>query len=128
MGLFMASCVASPASAIIVGSLASDNINENLTSSSNPLPVAVLAYSGTPLGFSQITPTTAVTLSAPATSRYCYVMTETNSVRWRDDGTNPTASVGFLLPVNTQMVVTNLSVFKIIQTAVSATVDVSCYK
>lgn len=31
----------------------------------------------------------------------CLIQAETQALRWRDDGTAPTAAIGMLLPVNT---------------------------
>ncbi|MEM3145971.1 MAG: hypothetical protein QW838_02800 [Candidatus Nitrosotenuis sp.] len=44
---------------------------------------------------------TAVALSPPASADACLLIAETNPVRWRDDGTNPTSSDGFLIPKDT---------------------------
>lgn len=51
-----------------------------------------------PLGFQAITSlSTAQSLTAPAGATHALVHAETNAVRWRDDGTAPTASVGMYL-------------------------------
>jgi hypothetical protein len=52
-----------------------------------------------PLGYQKITPlsTPAKALTVPARCRSVMLKCETQSVRWRDDGTDPTSSDGFLL-------------------------------
>lgn len=47
------------------------------------------------LGYQQITSLSSATgLTIPAGATEALVVPETQNVRWRDDGTNPTASVG----------------------------------
>lgn len=56
------------------------------------------------------------------------IIAETQSVRWRDDGTAPTASVGMLLPVNTPFVYDgDLNKIQFIETTASASLSVSYY-
>jgi hypothetical protein len=46
--------------------------------------------------YQQMSVTTVVNLtSAPAQATYALISPETNGIRWRDDGTDPTAAVGF---------------------------------
>lgn len=93
-----------------------------------------------PKGFEQITvssaaigPTTA-TLNAITTKTdleaNCAVFRcETADVRWRDDGSNPTASVGYLLKAGEELVYDgNLRTLKFIRTASDATVDAAYYR
>ncbi len=59
-----------------------------------------------PLGYQQITTlTSAVGLTLPTvpahsclTMGYAVIQAESGDIRWRDDGTNPTGSVGMLIP------------------------------
>lgn len=54
-----------------------------------------------PLGYQQITSLSAATaLTVPAGARLALIVAETQAVRFRDDGTNPTASVGIPLSVD----------------------------
>ena len=47
------------------------------------------------LGYQQITSlSSAVGLTVPAGARLALIQAEDQAVRWRDDGTNPTATVG----------------------------------
>lgn len=87
-------------------------------------------YAGTPLGYQQITSlATAATLTVPGTATFAIVGAETVDVRWRDDGTAPTASVGMILFAGTYIELAgDLSVIQFIQTAATAKLNVSYYK
>lgn len=87
-------------------------------------------YTLTPLGCAQYTSLgTATGLSPPAGATLVALEVETQSVRYRDDGTNPTASVGVLLPVAGPWPYSaSLTAFKMIQTTASATVNACFYK
>ncbi len=87
----------------------------------------------TPLGYQQITSlstTTALTVPADASGRkasICIISTQTQGVRWRDDGTAPTASVGYPLLVGSEMTYQGaLERLKFIETSASATLNI-CY-
>lgn len=61
----------------------------------------------TPCGYQQFAPggvDTVQSLTVPTTAQqqptYAIIVAVTQAVRWRDDGTAPTASVGMYLPVN----------------------------
>lgn len=87
-------------------------------------------YGATPLGFQAITPVAATALTVPATATFAVVQCDVANVRWRDDGVNPTATVGMILFSGTQWTFSgDLSVVKFIQTADGAgTLNVSYYK
>ena len=72
----------------------------------------------------------AVALAPPSGATKAIITVESQSVRWRDDGVAPTASVGNLLPVGTIMFYTVLPLanMKLIETTASAAVTVSYYK
>lgn len=56
------------------------------------------------LGYQQITSLSSSTaLTVPAGATLALIVPETQNVRWRDDGTAPTASVGMLVPANSSM-------------------------
>lgn len=82
-----------------------------------------------PFGFQQITSLSSATgLTVPMGALIALIQAETQSIRWRDDGTNPTASVGMLLSAGNTLAYTgDLSQIKIIQTTASASVNVSYY-
>lgn len=105
-----------------------DNLG-NLISSTNPLPVAQPAL--IPLGYQQITLlSTSTALTVPTGATQVLVKVSGAVVRYRDDGTAPTASVGF--PVDPGSVisyrVSPLSAVRFIQAAPTATLDILYYK
>lgn len=86
-----------------------------------------------PLGYRVLTPTTAKGLSdsadpavgggtgIPSGSRVVLLKAESQPVRWRDDGTNPTASQGMLLDAGEEFLYTGKpSKLKFIDTAAGA--------
>ncbi len=85
-----------------------------------------------PAGYQQITSLSGSTgLTVPAYARFAIIEAETQSVRWRDDGVAPTASVGSLLPVQIPFVYTGgpqgLTALRFIETTASAKLNVSFY-
>ena len=82
-------------------------------------------------GHQAITPTVATALTVPSTALMAVVTCETQPVRWRDDGTDVTASTGHLLAVGGVLVIVGtvqLQAIKFIDTAVGAsTLRVSYY-
>lgn len=83
-----------------------------------------------PVGYQQITSLSAATgLTVPTGAVIAVVVPETQAVRWRDDGTNPTASVGMPIAVGQAFVYTgNLAAIAFIEQTASAKLDVSYYK
>jgi hypothetical protein len=81
-----------------------------------------------PLGYQQIIGAVAATaLTVPAGSVYCIIQTEAQALRWRDDGVNPTAAIGYPLAVGNELVYTGqLDAFRLIQIAATATINI-CY-
>ena len=62
----------------------------------------------TPVGYQQITSlSAAANLTVPTTGQQlpsrCIITPQTQAVRWRDDGTAPTASVGYPLAVGAEL-------------------------
>lgn len=58
----------------------------------------------TPLGYQQIAATAALaTPTIPAGTTLILVTPEGNACRWRDDGVNPTAAVGYPLAVSGEL-------------------------
>jgi hypothetical protein len=87
-------------------------------------------YQATPMGYQQITSlTSAQSLTVPSGSAFCYVTVEGTNVRWRDDGTAPTASVGMPIYAGQAPLLFSgdLSVVKFIQVSASATLNVAYY-
>ena len=82
-----------------------------------------------PLGYVKLTPTAATALTVPAGARYAMCKTETQSVRYRDDGTNPTATDGMLIDVGDEFwYAGNLNAVKFIETTGGAVLHVSFYR
>lgn len=103
------------------------------------LPAQLLAYTGQkvvdgflqPAGYVQITSlSSAVGLGTlPDGVTLTLIQAESKNVRWRDDGTDPTAAVGMILEAGQTLVYTgNPSEIKLIEVAASAIVNVSFYK
>jgi len=81
------------------------------------------------LGYQQITTLSAATaLTVPAEATMALIIPETQAVRWRDDGVDPTASVG--MPVNVGESLNydgDLRHIRFIQQTASAKINVSYY-
>lgn len=83
-----------------------------------------------PLGFSQITGMSASTGlgSVPAGTTRALIQAEAQTIRWRDDGTAPTATVGMNLLVGIVLEYRGvMSAFKMIQATSGAIANVSYY-
>jgi hypothetical protein len=60
--------------------------------------------------------------------KFAIIVAETQAVRWRDDGTAPTASVGMPLPVLTEFLYDgDLTNIRFIQQTASAVLNISYY-
>lgn len=81
------------------------------------------------LGYQQITSLSAATaLTVPSGATLAVVIPESQAVRWRDDGTNPTGSVGMPLAIATTLSYDgDLSRIRFIEQAASAKLNVSYY-
>ena len=81
------------------------------------------------LGYQQITDlSSAVALTVPSGATLALIVAETQNVRWRDDGTNPTASVGMPIFVGASLSYDgDLSRIKFIQETASAKLNISYY-
>lgn len=86
-----------------------------------------------PVGYQQITvSTTAVGLTVPAGASRAVAVVEAQPLRYRDDGTNPTATVGMLCQANLRFEIESrdqMLAFKAIrQGGTDAVLSVSYYK
>jgi len=89
----------------------------------------------TPVGYQQIAAggaDTAVGLTVPTSGQqlpsFCIITPITQAIRWRDDGTNPTTTVGMPQVVNVPFTYNgNLKSFKMISQTAGAEVDISYY-
>lgn len=90
---------------------------------------AVRSSNWTPLGYQQITSlSSATSLSVPAGSRIAVVVAETQAVRWRDHGSDPTASVGMPLATGVYLILDgDLTSVKFIEQTSSAKLNVTYY-
>jgi hypothetical protein len=89
------------------------------------------------LGYQQITSLSAATgLTVPAVDKnglnqkptFALIIAETQAVRWRDDGTNPTSSVGMPLAVGVPLQYDgDLSKIKFIEQTSGAVLNISYY-
>lgn len=85
-----------------------------------------------PLAYTQIAVSnTAVGLTRPASGnpRIAVIVVETNSIRYRDDGTVPTATVGMPIAANNSVIVCANAIFafKAIRQSADAVLNVSIY-
>jgi len=94
----------------------------------------------TPCGYQQITSlsgSTALTVPTAATGSgaasgastqkptRCIIIPETQAIRWRDDGTAPTASVGYPLAVGSELKYDgDLAAIRVIEQVASAKINV----
>ena len=82
-----------------------------------------------PLGFQQLTSMTAATaLTPPTGARIAVIDAEVQNVRWRDDGTAPTTTVGMRIISDTQLVYSgDLAAILFIAETAGAALNVSYY-
>jgi hypothetical protein len=87
-------------------------------------------YAMTPLGYQQITSlTTAEGLTVPSGATFAVISAETANVRYRDDGTLPTASAGMPIVAGTTITYSgSLTAIKFIAESGSPVLDISYYK
>lgn len=83
----------------------------------------------TNIGFQQITPlTSAQSLTVPAGARVAVIHAEAQVIRWRDDGTAPTATVGMRLVVGGELYYDGeLTKLKMIEEVAGAKANVTYY-
>jgi hypothetical protein len=89
-----------------------------------------MAKSNINKGFQQITSlSSAAGLTVPAGSALAFINCEGQAVRWRDDGTNPTTSIGHVLNVGETLAYDgNLGLIKFIEVTTSAKLNVSYFE
>lgn len=92
--------------------------------------VALQPVPDIPLGYQQLTGLSgARTLSLPTGALWAIIVPEGASVRWRDDGTVPSASIGMPLDAGATMVYRGaLAAIQFIEQSASATLNVAYYK
>lgn len=85
----------------------------------------------TPLGYTQVsTVSSAVGIgTVPSLTRLAIIQAESKDCRWRDDGTDPTASVGMVLVANDMLIYTgDMSAIKFIETSSAAKLNITFYR
>lgn len=85
----------------------------------------------TPLGFQQITDVSGSTaLTVPKNAKMCIIDVTGQDVRWRDDGTAPTATVGMLIDISinpTLVYEGDPNLIRLIEVSSGAVLNVSYY-
>jgi hypothetical protein len=82
-------------------------------------------------GYQQITDvSSAIGLTVPAGTAFALITPETQAVRWRMDGVDPTSTVGYPLPNGGELQLTaaQLTAIKFIEQAASAKLNVYYFK
>lgn len=91
----------------------------------------VQADLGKPLGYVQLTSLgSAANLGTiPTGARYALMVAEAQALRWRDDGTNPTASAGMPLATGVEFLYdgADLTAFKVIEQTAGGKLNVTFY-
>lgn len=87
-------------------------------------------YVYTPLGYQQITSLVSdASLTVPTGATVAFITPEVQAVRYRDDGTGPTATVGMPLAVGSQLVYSgNLAAIQFIAQTAGAILNISYYR
>ena len=83
-----------------------------------------------PKGYQQLTNiTSATSLAVPVGASLAIIQAEDQDARWRDDGVDPTASVGMLIKVgeDPKRLVTNLNAVRLINATAGTIVNVQYY-
>jgi hypothetical protein len=87
---------------------------------------------GEPVSYQQLTVSgTAVALTVPNNANKAMIMLETDDIRWRDDGTAPSSTVGMYLYTGSTLQLnslTSLNNFRAIRVNGDATLNISYYR
>ena len=83
-----------------------------------------------PLSYQQMTSLSSATAPVyTAGSAFCMIQAEAQTLRMRDDGTSPTATVGHALTSGSTLMYTgDLTLLKLIQGGAGGIANVTCYK
>lgn len=115
-----------PAHVPVVQTPSGDFVPQQAAISGSPTtaPAALTAK-----GYQQITSlSAAAALTVPSGAIVALIQAETQSIRWRDDGTDPTTTVGMVLSAGESMFFTgSLAAFKAIEITASAKLNISYY-
>lgn len=93
----------------------------------------IINDSGTSTGYVQLASLgSAIGFTLPAGSQWCIVIPEGAPIRYRVDGTNPTAAIGVPLVVNQPVIfrfsAAQFAAVKFIQQSVGGIANIDCYK
>jgi hypothetical protein len=80
-----------------------------------------------PLGYQQITITTAQVLTVPLGTACVIAVAEAQALRWRDDGVAPTTTVGYPEAVGVEFAIANPSTFQAIGQVAAGIINVTYY-
>ena len=100
------------------------------TGPATPVSIIGPGSNGASIGFQSITGlSSAQSLTVPTGAVYAVVSPSTQAVRWRSDGTAPTATVGMPLAVNADYTFSgaDLAAVKFIEQTASASLNVTYY-
>jgi hypothetical protein len=80
-------------------------------------------------GYQQLTSLASATaMTVPTGATVALIQAESQSIRWRDDGTNPTTSAGMVIAAGETVFFTgSLSGFRAIEVSASAKLNISYY-
>ncbi len=84
-----------------------------------------------PAGYQQITSVSSAVgfTSIPADARFVVIQPTGQNVRWRDDGVDPTATIGMLIVANDMLFYSgDFAAIKFIQVSASAVLNYTFYK
>lgn len=134
--------IIAPSSEVTIGDITLDNV-EISNDDGNPVPVSGTVALGagtasigstkpsglTARGYQQLTSlASAAALTVPANTTVALIQAESQSIRWRDDGSDPTTTVGMVLSAGESMFFTgSLSAFRAIEITASAKLNISYY-
>lgn len=106
-------------------------VNPDVTSSSFTKPLVPGSQTFTAGGFRQVTATGSVFSlpTPPAGTRRTIIQAEAQALRWRDDGTNPSATVGMTIPAGGELRYdgSDMSLIKLIAASAGAIANISYY-
>lgn len=106
-------------------------VQPDTNTSGNLAPLIAGAQTYAAGGYRQMTGITASTglPTPPANTRRAIIQAEAQAIRWRDDGTAPTATVGMVIPAGGELRYdgADMSAIKLIQVTTGAIANVSYY-
>lgn len=109
-------------------------MDEFIISGPGPKVQHVVTDNGTPMGYQQLTVSTvSVALTVPTSANRAIITVETDTIRWRDDNTAPTSTVGMILfngstlELGTGLSLTQFKAIRDTSATVDAVLNISYY-